>query len=591
MKNYLLLIVDSLNYSHVQQSDIELMPFLQSIAEKGIYCTNMYSQAPYTEAASMPLYAGQNVLDYGGYLKRFKDSPDTIFDAMREGGYTTFYNSYQPQCYPTSMRRGIDIVHYSVGYDLTALWSYRLSHYADLKKKGLLDERDIENIKDIMEDNFTEWLTWTDAEIDRTYEANMICDNSDIYDAQAVKNAVLREREEYLKDKVAYINAVLEQGKSHSIYSIPAYAQNRKIKDRDIIPEAQRLFRPMFKDIARMNRKLNLKNNKHIFKGVFSKFGKFLKNPSKLTYKNFLKSAYIAVNVIIDLDLKQRIADNYDSFKNAPSARSHFDHYINWALTEQEKPHFACIHIDDIHNPEIFFSYDSSDIEVLKEEQAAAADVLSQIGKKYKGNITHDLSLRYMDNAIKYLCERLEREGLMENTCLIVTADHGFSFSGNPLRDSFIVNFYLENYKVPFVIYNSDHAPQRIDRLTSTKDIPATIVKLALGKDDEKFSGVSVTNDHSYESVMIEYCGGGCPDLRRRVLEIAAFDKEWFVGARCTLEDEFGEAYITEIYDLKNDPSQFKNLLKEDKLGEVAYLTDTIKNRLADVKETQKNYN
>lgn len=591
MKNYLLLIVDSLNYSHVQQSDIELMPFLKSIAEKGIYCTNMYSQAPYTEAASMPLYAGQNVLDYGGYLKRFKDSPCTIFDAMREGGYTTFYNSYQPQCYPTSMRRGIDIVHYSVGYDLTALWSYRLSHYSDLKKKGLLDERDIENIKDIMDDNFTEWLTWTDAEINRKYEVNMICDNSNIYDAQAVKDAVILEREDYLKDKIAYIYAVLEQGRSHSIYAIPAYVQNKKIKNRDIIPEVQKLFRPMFKDIARMNRKLNLKNNKHIFKGVFSKFGKFLKHPSKLTYKNFLKSAYIAVNVIIDLDLRQRITDNYDGFKNAPSARRHFDHYINWALTEREKPHFACIHIDDIHNPEIFFSYDSSDIEVLKEEQVAAQDVLSQIGKKYKGNITHDLSLRYMDNAIKYLCQRLKKEGLMEDTCLLVTADHGFSFSGNPLRDSFVVNFYLENYKVPFVIYNSGLAPQRIDRLTSTKDIPATIVKLAQNKDDDRFSGVSVTNNHQYKCAMIEYCGGGCPDLRRRTLEMAAFDEEWFVGARCALNDDFDISCITEIYNLKADPEQFNNLIRDNKFDTVMYLTETIKKRLADIKENQKSFN
>lgn len=150
-KNYLLFIIDSLNYSHVKESPVELMPFLQELKKKGVSCENMYSQAPYTEAAVMNLYCGQDVLQDGGYLLRFKDAKLTLFEAMQRHGYITYYNSYQPQCHPSSVRRGIDYIYYNVGYDLEALWSYRLYHYSVLHKAGKLTEVDYDILKEILD--------------------------------------------------------------------------------------------------------------------------------------------------------------------------------------------------------------------------------------------------------------------------------------------------------------------------------------------------------------------------------------------------------------------------------------------------------
>ena len=67
-KNILLYVVDSLNYSHIKNSDLNLMPFLEELKKDAVYCENMYSQAPYTEAALMNLYCGQDVLENGGYM-------------------------------------------------------------------------------------------------------------------------------------------------------------------------------------------------------------------------------------------------------------------------------------------------------------------------------------------------------------------------------------------------------------------------------------------------------------------------------------------------------------------------------------------
>jgi len=95
MQRILLFIIDSLNFSRLRDNGKSLMPFLYRLSREGISCENMFSQAPYTEAAVMNIYCGQSVLENGGYLKRFKCAKKTIFEAMKENGYTTYYNSFQ----------------------------------------------------------------------------------------------------------------------------------------------------------------------------------------------------------------------------------------------------------------------------------------------------------------------------------------------------------------------------------------------------------------------------------------------------------------------------------------------------------------
>ena len=564
MKNYLLFIIDSLNYSHVKESDIELMPFLRDLERDGLSCNNMYSQAPYTEAAVMDIYCGQNVLDHGGYFFRFKDTPLTIFEAMKDKGYTTFYNSYQPQCHPSSLRRGVDYLYYNVGYDQAALWSYRLSHFADLLKKNEMKDDDYNRLFELLDDNFNEWLHFIDDIENDDISVNMIKGNASAYNAKEIKEKVLNEKETFDNDKKSYIDELLNTGYGHRLFKIPAYNQDYKIKNRNFIIDTGKDLKPLMKKIKHMDFKLNTKNAfASIAKGPFNKLGSFIKNPGKGTAKDFAKAAYYSLNYLVDTDLNQRIASNYDSFKNAPSARTHIKHYIDWAIEHKndEKPHFACVHIDDIHNPEIFFTYDSEDRDLINKEKQDAYDLLREIPNEYYGSLSHDLSLRYIDGVIKFLYDELEKNGMLDNTCIAICADHGFSFSGNPIRDSFVINLYLENYNIPFVVTGSDKKG-RIDYFCSSKDIPETLCDLVDGKVPKEFTGRSILDKTNREIHNLEYCGGGCPDISRRQLKIAAFDDDYFVGTLCTIDEDIYK-HITEIYDLKNDKGQKHNLVNK----------------------------
>ncbi|HJJ41719.1 MAG TPA: sulfatase-like hydrolase/transferase [Methanocorpusculum sp.] len=231
-KNCLLFVIDALNYSHVKESPINLMPYTKELAKKSIFCDNMYSQAPFTEAALMNLCCGQNVLDYGGYMFRFKDAPSTLFEEMQKHGYLTYYNFYGLQCHPSSVRRGVDALYYDYGYNYEPLWEYRISHYSELYNKGKLNDDDYSTLYELFSDNFREWIRFTDDMINHSESVSMIYDTSPNYDAESVKQYVSAEQSKYLKNPKQYIDEVLQAGNSHRFFKIPAYVPTEFIHDR-----------------------------------------------------------------------------------------------------------------------------------------------------------------------------------------------------------------------------------------------------------------------------------------------------------------------------------------------------------------------
>ena len=563
MKNYVFLLIDSLNYSHVKKSKVELMPFLSTLKKRGFSCENMYSQAPYTEAALMGVVCGQDILDYGGYMFRYKDTPLTLFEAMQNKGFETFTNSYEPQCHPSSVARGIDVCINGVGYDVGALWTYRIKHYSQLYHSGKISEDDYIILDEIIRDNLVSWIKWTNDLLHETYETDMIRNNAPQYDPASVNRQVQEQYESYIDNPREYLNQLLQEGSSHPLFSIKGFAQHGKLKDREIVSFVKEEFRPLFKRIRHMDLKLNAKNGGNVLGGPLKKCIDFIKQPSENHLKDIAKAGLLSINSLIDLDLFDRIDKDCDHFKDFPSLRSQIDYFMGWATNRQnEKPYFAMLHVCDVHNPEIFFTYDSDDKQLLHSEMLDAHNLLDQIPSDYRGSLTHDLSLRYIDGVIKYFYEQLENNQMANNTVVIICADHGFSFSGNPLRDSAVVNLYLENYNIPFVVTGAGHEGLRIDKLCESKDIPATICDLVDGCVPKEFSGHSVLSNHKYDYLTIEYCGGGCPDLKRRDLKMASFDNEYFVGTLGNLKD-CSESIISEIYDLKNDPLQFNNLVRK----------------------------
>ena len=111
----------------------------------------------------------------------------------------------------------------------------------------------------------------------------------------------------------------------------------------------------------------------------------------------------------------------------------------------------------------MFFSYDTTNREILDKEFDNINKYLDSIDKKYKGSITSDLSINYCDYIIENIFKKLEELNQLDNTCVVITADHGFSFRICPVREAYVNTNYKENYNVPFLIYSKDLKTKKIN--------------------------------------------------------------------------------------------------------------------------------
>jgi arylsulfatase A-like enzyme len=105
----------------------------------------------------------------------------------------------------------------------------------------------------------------------------------------------------------------------------------------------------------------------------------------------------------------------------------------------------------------------------------------------------YDGAIAYIDYEIGDLISELDNRGLLENTLVIVTADHGEQFGTHGLFGHGY-NLYQQLLKVPLSISFPREIPlnKRVEEVVSLRDLPATIVDLIHLKGDLPFPGSSL---------------------------------------------------------------------------------------------------
>ena len=562
-KNVVFLVIDSLSNYNRRGVGRELMPFLTKLEKESWYFPNMFSEAPYTEAAVMSMLCGKDTLSDGGYLYRFDDSYN-IFDYFKHNGYEV-YNFIQPHVYPGSIVRGNTHYYCNVCYDFNVLWEYRLYLYAELYGQGKLGENDYKKIVKLLDDNFEYWQEFFKAYMTKHESLDFISYNiGRVYEDEYINEQIdflKKEISDYQKDKVGYINRLLCQKKEHNLFKIGVLEQKRKVKDatKEWI---KCNYKEIFDEIYKTNKKNNFRLGKLNYRGILCDFRNLLKKHESNEVKNFLRNFKIYKDSIWDNDINERLYSS-DAFKAAPSIYSHIK-YFEKVLDERktESPFFSCIHVDDIHNPEMFFTYDTDDLDLLREELYDIKKALSFIPEGMTGSITYYLSLAYIDKKIKMLFEMLERKKLLEDTLVIITGDHGFSFDYVNLRNSYVNNHYLENYNVPLYVYSRGEKNFTDERICSSSDILPTLLELFNFKRlDEKMEGKSLlATPRDY--IVLQNVMGGCPDVEHRPVSMGILKDNRLLVGESDITTEFKKIELTEYYDLGKDPYQRINLVK-----------------------------
>ena len=211
---------------------------------------------------------------------------------------------------------------------------------------------------------------------------------------------------------------------------------------------------------------------------------------------------WIAMNVLIDVlspdDFYGRKWLQYRS----RDARGISGAFLGWLSRQQraDRPFFAFLNYMDAHEPFLSPRDYPAKFGVQPETRGEYAMLLNYLDSDKTHFSPRDVELNrdgydnciaYLDQQIGAMMEELDRRGVLENTLVIITSDHGEEFGEHNVFNHGY-SLYLHETHVPLVILSGAvPAGRTVAEPVSLRDLPATIIDL-LGTDDSLFPGKSL---------------------------------------------------------------------------------------------------
>ncbi|MCP4590475.1 MAG: sulfatase-like hydrolase/transferase [bacterium] len=270
------------------------------------------------------------------------------------------------------------------------------------------------------------------------------------------------------------------------------------------------------------------------------------------------------------------------SLHEAVRAEVFVDRVVSWAETSPSKPFFVLLHLFDPH-----MHYEPPAEYARRFAPAASGatkGTYDYLHKYIRGvnpeavridpedlrqvNALYDAEIRYTDDQLRRLVEVLERRGLLENTLLIFTSDHGEEFDEHGSMEGHAWTLYDEVLRVPLIVrFPGDaHAGKRVRSIVETVDIGATVMDCLGLEIPAAFEGRS----------LLPLISGQPEAARRRYTfsQIKQFNRKWAVRSdrykliytEPTGDNVFGVPVTPgyELYDLSKDPGEQDNIFAPD---------------------------
>jgi arylsulfatase A-like enzyme len=181
-------------------------------------------------------------------------------------------------------------------------------------------------------------------------------------------------------------------------------------------------------------------------------------------------------------------------------------------------------------------------------------------------NSQYDASIAYMDACLAQLFRYLQDSGQLEETLLIITADHGEELDEHELWYDHH-GLYETNCHVPLIVHCPALVPtgQRLDGLVRLTDIAPTVLDyagLSAVIDSEKMEGTSLrglmesgAQDGTTAGVYLTECGW----MKKRGWQT----QKWKLIVETGGTPAVYNTPDLELYDLEEDPDEVYNLAEE----------------------------
>lgn len=582
-KNVIFLVIDSLIYDKIGCTKYgeSPSPFLDSLKKKSLWCTNMYSQGPYTEAGNKALVSGDNSLNRGGYMHNLNDCAKIYIEAFKDAGYETYDFILPYYLYCARLLDKIDHQFFTSGFVTDSVTSNRLDYFAEKKKKGTLNKWDYEDIIKQLDPVFECWRNFLDRSYLERYTCiESICKN---YNWSKAKRDFETQEKAYYADKKKYADEFLDNHTNHPLLENEKFIFTDYVNEEFIKESVFNKHAAFFRDLKKKQIKAGLKN------GVYSKkevIKSILKTIKGCKIDGYLK--YFVFSIVGYKEAKGYTKKEF--YQMQPSMRT----FTRKVLEEFAKPNNGIpkmfhLHPEELHNRFNYFSYDINDSALIDYEFGLFEKYLSGLDPNYKGQILYDIALRYADDCIRELYEGLEKNGLLDKTVLVITADHGSFYNCVPVRHAFQNTCHTENFHIPTLIYDGSNPQNRvIDSYHTSKDILPTVYELSGVTKPTEIDGISLLDDSNQPNyALTEYVGNGCPNMREKEVDFIIRDKKYMIQYMVNIFEPFESGHFERIYDLENDPYELKDLSFDPNVrNAVGYLLDPMKSRQLEIRNS-----
>ena len=255
--------------------------------------------------------------------------------------------------------------------------------------------------------------------------------------------------------------------------------------------------------------------------------------------------------------------------KNAAAVNAEF---LDWVANVEERPFFAFLNFYDAHDPylppDTFFQAITGQarphrLSPLRRVPVSARRAgLSATAHKLELD-SYDAAIAYLDHELDRLFRALEEKGVLDNTIVVVTSDHGEEFAehGLYLHGN---SLYMPSLHVPLMLWGPAGIPAgtRVNPAVSLTDLAATLTELA-GIDRSGLGG----------SPLSAFWGGNAPLNRPVLSEIQKGVRlpEWYPVSESDMASVVvgGMHYIQggttreQLFDWANDPMEQRDLAAE----------------------------
>lgn len=181
-----------------------------------------------------------------------------------------------------------------------------------------------------------------------------------------------------------------------------------------------------------------------------------------------------------------------------------------------------------------------------------------QFGESKSRLDRYDSEVAFTDHHVGRLLDHIKAKGLLDDTVIVIVSDHGEEFDdhGGWLHGRTV---YDESVKIPLIIHVPGFGAGRIDKLVAEIDLAPTLCELVGVPTPRQFAGKAIPSAYARFN----------PKNNRRIYLENFLDDNCKQGVRTgnwkIIRNCAAQPPSFELYHLKRDPKEIKNLYRRNK--------------------------